>query len=166
MVYLPTQETGIVAKGPARKRDTPAIHARSRAWMHDGRQRSWVPAYSGAAVGPAMIRREEHLSLCEVRQALVCRVHQTPLEYLHARPVTRLGISCIARFRIEKQMVIRRQEWLLFEGSTAQFSNPSARQTLGNVHQVHFGSILTHSSFSIHNRHANTIARPLYGRGI
>jgi hypothetical protein len=25
--------------------------------MHDGGQRSWVPACSGAAVGPAMIRR-------------------------------------------------------------------------------------------------------------
>lgn len=43
---LSTYETGtIIAKGPARKKDTHTVQARSRAWLHDGgRQRSWVPA--------------------------------------------------------------------------------------------------------------------------
>jgi hypothetical protein len=93
---LSTQTGRITAKGPARKKETHTVHARRRAWMHDGGQRSWVPACSGAAVGPAMIRREEYLALCEVRQALVCGANWTPLECSHTRPVTRLDISCIA----------------------------------------------------------------------
>lgn len=42
---LSTCETGVIfAKGPAREKDTHTVQSRSRAWLHDGRQRSWVPA--------------------------------------------------------------------------------------------------------------------------
>jgi hypothetical protein len=43
------------------------------------RKRSWVPACSGAAVGPAIIRREEHLSLCVESASLSsARLPRTP----------------------------------------------------------------------------------------
>ena len=63
---LSTYETGIIlAKGPARKKDT---HTRSKLGAEhgcmtaEGRDRG-SQHRSGAAVGPAMIRGEEHLNL-------------------------------------------------------------------------------------------------------
>lgn len=138
--------------------------------MTEGRDRGSQHC-SGAAVGPAMIRRQEQSILCGVRQALVCREL-----YATGMPSCETGDSSEHLLHLTISNIEANGDLTTDDKSgcclrAPQRSSPTPPRgkhsnSLGNVHQSLSRSIFTHWSFSIYQRYAPTIATPLHGNSM